>query len=102
MQISEAVRKIRILQRSSSGRVTLLALGNKQIKGEQFREMIGLTSTCFTWEVLPTRIHFVAIGYGHGVGMCQYGADGMAKQGWDYHQILCHYYRGVQFRKIKY
>jgi stage II sporulation protein D len=47
-------------------------------------------------------MHFSSIGYGHGVGMCQYGANGMAKQGRTYRQILRHYYRGVKFGKIKF
>ncbi len=103
LKIPEAsVRKIKVTGRSATGRIFELTMGNYRISGEQFRKMVGLESSCFTWELKRAGIHFISIGYGHGVGMCQYGANGMAKQGWTYHQILRHYYRGIKFAKIKY
>jgi stage II sporulation protein D len=47
-------------------------------------------------------VRFRVTGYGHGVGMCQYGADGMARRGASYRTILTHYYQGIRFVKIKY
>ena len=44
---------------------------------------------------------FTTIGYGHGVGMSQWGANGMAEQGYTYDQILKHYYTGVEVEKIR-
>jgi stage II sporulation protein D len=103
LKIPEAsIRKIKVISRSATGRVLRLTLGNYRISGDQFRKMIGLASTCFTWKVERAGMHFSSIGYGHGVGMCQYGANGMAKQGRTYRQILRHYYRGVKFGKIKF
>lgn len=92
---------IRIHQRSSRGRVLFISVGKYQFTGEKFRRALKLTSTCFTWDLSKNGIVFKTIGYGHGVGMCQYGADGMAKKGYTYQQILRHYYQGIQFCKVK-
>ncbi|MGE5582532.1 MAG: stage II sporulation protein D [Bacillota bacterium] len=92
---------IRITERSARGRVIWIAVGQKLFSGEEFRRALSLSSTCFTWKVRQNGIVFHVIGNGHGVGMCQYGADGMAKEGWNYQQILRHYYQGIQFAKIK-
>ena len=54
----------------------------------------------FTIEISEEIIKFKVIGYGHGVGMSQYGANGMAKAGYNYEQILKHYYKGVKLTKI--
>jgi stage II sporulation protein D len=48
----------------------------------------------------PTGFMLIGAGNGHGVGMCQWGAIGMARQGFDYHQILKHYYRGINIKKL--
>lgn len=93
--------QIRIRQRSSLGRVLWISVGNKLYSGEDFRKMLHLNSTLFSCSLNKSRVFFKVIGYGHGVGMCQYGAEGMAKHGWNYHQILSHYYRGIKFYKIK-
>jgi stage II sporulation protein D len=103
LKTPEAVlQKMKIARRSKTGRVLWLSLGKQSLRGEEFRRMLALNSTCFTWEMKQSGVYFTVIGYGHGVGMCQYGANGMAKQGWNYHRILQHYYRGVRFRKIRY
>ena len=46
-------------------------------------------------------VTFTTYGYGHGVGMSQYGADSMAKRGFDYEEILKHYYKGAAVKEIK-
>jgi stage II sporulation protein D len=95
-----ALQTMRVVRRSKTGRVLWLSLRKQFLRGDEFRKMAGLNSTCFTWEMKRSGIYFTVIGYGHGVGMCQYGANGMAKQGWNYHRILQHYYRGIRFCKI--
>lgn len=91
--------KIEILRRSPSGRVNELALEKDQkkfaIKSEDLRQIIGYTnmkSTRFEIKKNEDEIIFEGKGSGHGVGMCQWGAQYLAKQGKSYRQILAHYY----------
>ena len=65
------------------------------VKGTQLRSALGLRSACFTWEVQGDTMVFSVTGYGHGVGLSQYGANAMAAAGADYREILTHYYTGV-------
>jgi len=100
-QISGSLfRNLRIISLTPQGRVSTLALGEQLVKGNEFRNKTGLTSTCFSWQRSPSGLSFSVKGYGHGVGLCQYGADGLGKKGWRFHQILKHYYRGISFAKI--
>ena len=87
---------IEALERTPTGRIKLLRLGNKILPGGEARKLLGLPSTNFTWEVEGNKIHFRVIGYGHGVGMSQYGANGMAREGYDFLSILRHYYPGTE------
>ena len=65
------------------------------MKGSRLRSILGLRSACFEWETSEKGVVFYVTGYGHGVGMSQYGADAMAASGADYKEILTHYYSGV-------
>jgi stage II sporulation protein D len=96
------LKQMRVVRRTKTGRVLWLNIGKQFMRGEDFRRTAGLNSTCFGWTMKPSGMDFTVIGYGHGVGMCQYGANGMAKRGFNYHQILQHYYRGIRFQKIIY
>ena len=78
-----------------SGRVETLRLGKTTVTGKQARNLFGLRSTMFTVEWTNKGIVFHTKGYGHGVGLSQNGANGMAKHGSDYREILLHYYTGV-------
>ena len=79
----------------SSGSVVKLDVGGVRIKGATLRSILGLRSACFEWEVQDGKLVFFVVGYGHGVGMSQYGAEEMALDGADYLEILTHYYTGV-------
>ena len=79
----------------SAGSVDTITVGGKPIKGAQVRSILGLRSACFTWEGGETFVFYVT-GYGHGVGLSQYGAAAMAEGGADYREILTHYYSGVE------
>ena len=70
-------------------------MGGTAMKGSTLRSALGLRSACFTWEVQGEKLVFFVTGYGHGVGMSQYGADRMAREGADFREILTHYYTGV-------
>lgn len=91
---------IKIIEKTKSGRIKTLSVNGKNLSGNEVRTKLGLKSTWFTWQVDKDKIIFSTRGYGHGVGMCQYGADGFAKQGKKYDQILKHYYQGVTIGKI--
>ena len=67
--------------------------------GTEVRSLLGLKSTNFSYEITEGTIKFTVKGYGHGVGMSQYGANGMAKNGSNYKDILYHYYKGVSLKK---
>ena len=79
----------------SAGSVETLTVGGVTVKGSTLRSALGLRSACFTWEVQGEKLVFFVTGYGHGVGLSQYGADKMAEEGADYREILTHYYTGV-------
>ena len=84
----------------SAGSVEHITIGSVQVKGTQVRSIFGLRSACFTWEAGEKGITFFVTGYGHGVGMSQYGAGTMAEEGADYREILTHYYSGVEIQNI--
>lgn len=79
----------------SAGSVSTLSVGGVSVKGSSLRSALGLRSACFTWEAQGQTLIFFVTGYGHGVGMSQYGANAMAAAGADYREILTHYYTGV-------
>lgn len=91
----ENLDEIQILERNNSGRVEKVQVGNKIFSGVELRNMLGLRSTDF--EIIKDNnvITITTKGYGHGVGMSQYGAKGMAEQGYSYREILNHYYTNV-------
>lgn len=79
----------------SSGSIVTVKVGGVTTKGGSLRSALGLRSACFEWEVQDKKLVFFVTGFGHGVGMSQYGANQMAKDGSDYREILTHYYTGV-------
>ena len=79
---------------NSSGRVESLTIGGVTVSGGDVRSLYGLRSTCFTVEV-GDAVTFHVTGYGHGVGMSQYGAEELAKQGKNWQEILQWYYKDI-------
>jgi len=82
--------------RNESGRVQSVQVCNLTLTGTQLRSALGLRSTSFTAEYADGTFTFHVTGYGHGVGMSQYGANVFAKQGMGYQEILAHYYPNTQ------
>lgn len=78
-----------------NGYVISLEIGSTKISGEQARDMFSLKSTNFTVEYIEDKYTFKVYGNGHGVGMSQYSADFMARQGSTYKEILAHFYPGT-------
>lgn len=85
-----------IIAYKKSGRVASLSVGKKNYTGRKVREILGLASSCFTIDYDGSKYIFKTLGSGHGVGMSQYGAQGMALEGADYKTILNHFYSGVE------
>ncbi len=84
-----------IVDKTDGDRVKTIMVGDKTYTGTNFRNILGLRSADFDIEKKEDGITFTTRGYGHGVGMSQYGANGMAKNGYSYSQILSHYYPGT-------
>lgn len=92
--------EIEILERSEGGRITRIKVGNKVFNGMDVRNVLGLNSSNFNFDIGSSTILFTVVGNGHGIGMSQYGADGMAKNGASYKDIVTHYYQGVDIVDI--
>ncbi|MHB1394378.1 MAG: stage II sporulation protein D [Clostridia bacterium] len=92
--------EIKVLERSEGGRIIKLKVGDKTFKGMDVRNALGLNSSNFNYTVGISTILFTVVGNGHGIGMSQYGADGMAKNGAGYKDIVIHYYQGVDIVSI--
>ena len=86
---------------SAAGGVIKLNINNVEIRGVDFRKALSLNSTNFTYEFNGDYITFHCKGYGHGVGMSQWGANAMAKNGSNYEEILKHYYTGVEITNLE-
>ncbi|CAM3459722.1 stage II sporulation protein D [Marinicrinis lubricantis] len=81
-------------------RIKEITIEGKTFSGREVREKLGLPSSQFTWELREGMVHITTFGYGHGVGMSQYGAQGMALSGKKADDILTYYYQGVQIEKF--
>ena len=87
-----------IISKDDSGRVLEISFGDKIFSGVEFRNLLGLRSSDFDLEIDDSVINITTRGYGHGVGLSQYGAGKMAANGNDYKEIIKHYYTGVDVR----
>lgn len=92
---------IEVLRESSTGRVLNLKINGVEMKGSDVAKKLGLRSNDFEIIEEADQIIINTSGYGHGVGMSQYGALGMANEGYKYDEILKHYYKGVTIEKLK-
>ena len=84
-----------VIERTPGKRVGVVEIGGKKLTGKQIREKLNLMSSDFDWERQGNQITITTKGYGHGVGMSQYGANGMAQEGKNYEEIVKYYYKGV-------
>ncbi|WP_203363509.1 stage II sporulation protein D [Bacillus sp. REN10] len=85
-----------IIERTPGKRIAKVKIGDKELSGREVREKLQLPSTDFSWIVQGNEVLISTKGYGHGVGMSQYGANGMAKEGKTYQQIIQHYYQQIK------
>lgn len=97
----EMDKAIGTIKKSPSGTVLNIEVCGKKVTGAQMREAFALRSAAFDVIYKEGSFVFTVSGYGHGVGMSQFGANYMAQQGSDYKEILSAYYRGVEIVDIK-
>lgn len=97
-----AKEKVKINSNTEGGAVKEIILGDEKIDGTSFRKLFNLNSTNFTLSFSDKDVEINCKGYGHGVGMSQWGANVMAKQGKTYDEILKHYYSGVEIWEIRF
>ena len=88
------------IEKTKTGRVKKLTINNKIFDSQKIKNAFNLKSTSFNIEVSKDAVKFSVSGYGHGVGMSQYGANGMAKEGYKYINILQQYYKNCEIKKI--
>lgn len=92
--------KIEILKATSTGRTKQIIINEKEFTGSQVTSALSLRSTFFSINKVDKQVLITTKGYGHGVGMSQYGAEAMAKNGYKYVEILKYYYQGVEIKKL--
>lgn len=90
------------LIRNPTGRVQKAVTSGFEANGREIRELLGLRSTDFdiAFDVTNNIVHVKTLGYGHGVGMSQYGAESLAQDGWTAEKIIQHYYTGTTIKKL--
>ena len=86
---------ITVLEYSEGGNVSKITIGASDYTGRDVREILGLRSAAFSISSKEGGITFTTYGHGHGVGMSQHGANAMARNGYDYVEILQHFYQNV-------
>lgn len=91
---------IEILEKTSTGRIKILKINNEQLNGREVASKLSLRSNYFEIKKEGENLIVNTKGYGHGVGLSQYGANGMAKEGYKYDEILKHYYEGTEIKKM--
>ena len=92
---------IKVLSKTTGGKINKIKIENKEFTGKEIVKIFGLRSSNFEISV-NDKVIITTKGYGHGVGMSQYGAEGMARAGYKYDEILKYYYKDVKLEKIKF
>lgn len=93
--------KIKLGELSEGGKIKTIFVDNTEITGREIRSIFNLNSTNFSFIQSGNDLEIITTGYGHGVGMSQWGAEGMADQGYTYLEILKHYFTGVKIVSLK-
>lgn len=89
---------INIIKKIDTGRIMKIKINNKEFTGDDVRFKLGLRSAYFEIKQEQEKVIITCKGFGHGVGMSQYGANGMAKEGYNYQDILTHYYTNIEIK----
>lgn len=98
---ADSFRSLQLI-RNPTGRVQKVVTTEFEASGREMRDLLGLASTDFdiAFDLTNKVVHLTTTGYGHGVGMSQYGAEAYAQKGWTAERILLHYYTGTQIKKF--
>lgn len=99
LQYQEKIN-IEVINRTSTGRIQEIKINDKVFTGKEVCSKLSLRSTFFEILEYDDKVVINTKGYGHGVGMSQYGAEGMALEGYTYDEILKYYYSGVEIKKF--
>lgn len=91
----------KIIARTDGERVGSVEISGKTFSGREIREALNLDSSDFTWHLSNGNVVIQTKGWGHGVGMSQFGANGMAKEGKSYREIVEHYYQGITIESME-
>lgn len=91
---------VEVLERTQAGSVKKIKINGKEFKGTEVRKLLGIRSTYFELEVISSNVLIKTTGYGHGVGMSQYGALALSNKGYTYDKILKYYYKDVEIKKL--
>ncbi|MGB9812941.1 MAG: stage II sporulation protein D [Thermovenabulum sp.] len=83
---------------TGTGRIKKMKIGDREFTGDDIKELLSFPSNKFNWKIVT--VDFEVMGKGHGLGMCQYGARGMALKGYSFQDILNYYFTGVEIKKI--
>ena len=94
------INSINITERTSSNRIKNIVINNQSFKGTTFRKLLGIRSTDANIEVKNNKVYIKTRGYGHGVGLSQYGSNEMAKLGYTYDEILKYYYKNIEINNV--
>ena len=94
------INSINITERTSSNRIKNIDINNQSFKGTTFRKLLGIRSTDANIEVKNNKVYIKTRGYGHGVGLSQYGSNEMAKLGYTYDEILKYYYKNIEINNV--
>lgn len=87
------------VQKDETDRITKIKIGGKYFTGNEIKKCLGLNSSRFKYE--PASIRFITKGYGSGLGICIYGANNLAKQGYKYSDILNYYYTCIDIKQME-
>lgn len=98
--MTDPKKDVNIWERTDSGRISLIRLGGTVRTGRQLRKALKLKSTNAEFTITDDTVTITCLGFGHGVGMSQCGANAMAQSGADFVEILKHYYTGVEIERI--
>ena len=91
---------VTVLNETSTGRIKNIKINNKQFTGSEVAYYLGVRSNYFYISIENNNVVVLTRGFGHGVGMSQYGAEGMANNGYSYKEILEHYYKGTTIKNL--
>ncbi len=92
---SQLPQQIQTVERDDAGYMLQVKIGSRVFSGDDIWLGLGLPSACFSLEAADGKVRAWVRGNGHGYGLSQTGADGMAKEGWNYENILNHYYKNI-------